>query len=120
MKKNILRIAIWLLILTIVFSNICVFASNVKEIFNGDTSNVGDAVSAAQTIIGTVLDVVRMVGIGVALIILTYIGIKIMTASPNERANIKQYSINYIIGAFILIGGVTILTIIKNFAVTIG
>lgn len=120
MKKYILKITVLLLVLIIVFSNVSVFAKSVKEAFTGSTGEVSNAVTATQTIVGTILDVVRMVGIGIALIILTYIGIKVMMASPSERANIKQYAINYVIGAFILLGGVSLLTIIKNFAVTIG
>lgn len=120
MKKNILKITVLLFALIIVFSNISVFGAGVKDVFTGNTGEVSNAVSATKTIVGTILDVVRMVGIGIALIILTYIGIKVMMASPSERANIKQYAINYVIGAFILLGGVSLLTIIKNFAVTIG
>ena len=90
------------------------------EKFNGNLSNdLSGAKTATQEIVGTVLDVVRIVGMGIALIMLTYIGIKFMLASPNERANIKQYSINYVIGAFILIAGVGLLTVVRDFALTI-
>ncbi len=119
MRKYIVKIVIILMALIMILSNCTVFASNVKSIFNGDTSEVSKAVNATQTIIGTILDVTRLVGIGIAVIMLSYIGIKFMLASPSERANIKQYSMNFIIGAFILIGGVGFLTIIKNFAVKI-
>lgn len=119
MKKYILKIATLLIIATIIFSNSMVLASNVKTTFGGDTSHVTGAVTATQKIVGMVLDVARIIGMGVALIMLTYIGIKFMLASPSERANIKQYSMNFIIGAFILIGGVGFLTIIKDFALKI-
>lgn len=119
MRKYIVKIVIILMALMVILSNCTVLASNVKSMFNGDTSKVSGAVSATQTVLGTILDVTRLVGIGVAVIILSYLGIKFMLASPSERANIKQYSMNFVIGAFILIGGVGILTIVKKFAVKI-
>lgn len=119
MRKYILKIGIILIALAMIFSNCTVFASNVKTMFKGDTSKVSGAVSATQTVLGSILDVTRLIGIGIAVIMLSYIGIKFMMAAPSERANIKQYSINFVIGSFVLIGGVGVLTIIKKFAVKI-
>ena len=120
MKRNLVKIITVLVVLLIVLSNLVTFAVNLSEKFNGNLSNdLSGAKTATQEIVGTVLDVVRIVGMGIALIMLTYIGIKFMLASPNERANIKQYSINYVIGAFILIAGVGLLTVVRDFALTI-
>lgn len=119
MKKKVLKIIIVFVCLAMVFCNLSVFASSVKDAFTGNTSHVGGAVSATKKVVGMILDIIRIIGMGIAIIMLTYIGIKFMLASPSERANIKQYSINFVVGAFILIGGTGILTIIKNFAVKI-
>ena len=111
-----LKILIVSIFIFAIMSNIAVMAYNVKETFNGNTSALpGSTTTAVQTVLGTVLDIARYVGVGVALIILMYIGVKFMVASPSERANIKQYSINYVIGATILIGASGFLTIIKTF-----
>lgn len=119
MKTKVLKVIIVLIVFVMAFTNVAVFATSVKDAFSGDTSNVGGAVTATQKVVGMILDIIRTIGMGIALIMLTYIGIKFMLASPSERANIKQYSINFVVGAFILIGGTGILTIIKNFAVGI-
>lgn len=117
MKIKMCKILIISLTVMLILSNISVFGATVKDAFSANnTSDVSGAITATHEILGMVLDIIRIVGIGIAIIILTYIGIKFMLASPSERANIKQYSINYVIGAFILIGATGILTIIKDFA----
>lgn len=120
MKKNIIRIVTILIVLLMVLSNLITFAIDVGATFDGSIDEgLGKAKDATQNIVGTILNVVRIVGMGIALIMLTYIGIKFMLASPSERANIKQYSINYVIGAFILISAVALLEIVRTFALTI-
>ena len=115
---KIFKILVISMIIFNVMSNIVVMAYDVKSQFSGSSGAELPAgtVTAVKTVLSTVLDITRYVGIGIALVILMYIGAKFMMASPNERANIKQYSINYVIGATILIGASGILTILKNFA----
>lgn len=121
MKKKLLKISVILLTIMITLSNLMAFAIEVDfgEINGTIDPKLNNTATATREILGMILDIVRTIGIGIALIILTYIGIKFMMASPSERANIKQYSMNFIIGAFILVGGVGILTIIKNYAINI-
>ena len=102
-----------LAVIIIILSNY-VYALDVKSSFGGDIN--GADVSGIKTILGVILDIVRYIGAGVALIMLMYIGAKIMMASPSERANIKEYLINYVVGAFILLGTSGILSVIKTFA----
>ena len=108
----------------IVFISICIVMSGVYVViaeytdlsskFSGEVS--GDVDGKVTPIIQTILNVVRIVGAGIAIIILMYIGAKFMMAAPSERANIKQYSMNYVIGAVILLGASGIITIIGSFA----
>lgn len=88
---------------------------DVSGQFGGDPGAISEHVPTVRKILTTILDVVRLVGAGIALIILMYIGVKFMMAAPSERANIKQYLTNYVIGAFILLGASGILTIIQKF-----
>ncbi len=120
--KRLLKIGVVLVTLMITLSNLIVFADvNIKDTFNGEIDGkLGGARDSAREILGMILDIARTIGIGIALIILTYIGIKFMLASPNERANIKQYSTNFVIGAFILVGGAGVLTVVKEFAMKLG
>lgn len=122
MKNRLLKIAIILVTIMVTLSNLISFATvNIKDTFNGNIDpNLGKTKTATRQILGMILDITRTIGIGVALIILTYIGIKFMLASPSERANIKQYSMNFVIGAFILVGGAGVLTVVKEFAMNLG
>lgn len=120
MKKKsvkIYKILILIICICIIFLNVplCseVTSYSVKDKFTGEVDN--KLVSPVTTILSTILIVARMIGVGIAIIILTYIGAKFMLASPSERASIKQYSINYIVGAVILVGASGILTIVQQF-----
>ena len=117
--SKILKIIFLILYIIVVLTNFTeVFATafNVKELNGNIPASI--QVTPIKKTLATVLDVVRMVGVGIALIILIVIGIKIMIAAPDEKANIKQYSINYVIGAFILLGASSILGVIKSFTDT--
>lgn len=66
--------------------------------------------------IGAVVDVIRIVGTGVAIIIISYIGMKYMMAAPGERADMKKSSIQFVVGAIIVFGSANILAAIVTFA----
>lgn len=76
----------------------------------------GGVVSATQNIIGAILSVIRVVGYGVSIIMLTYVGIKYMSAAPNEKADFKKSATSFIVGAIILFASTSILGIIADFA----
>jgi hypothetical protein len=119
MKRKVLKTTILFLITMLIFSSVVSFveAATVQDTFKGDIySGAEGARTATQKVLGTILDIVRTVGVGIALIILTYVGIKIMISAPSERASLKQYCMNYVIGAFILIGASGLITIVKSFA----
>lgn len=80
----------------------------------GNTSNVTDATDASKEIITSILSVVRIVAAAIAIIILIVIACKYILASAGDRADIKKYAVNYIIGAIILFGASGILSIIKE------
>lgn len=95
-----------------------VFAVNPDQItsnFKGSTSEVGDAKNSSKKIIQAVLSVTRIVAAAIALVILIVIACKYILASAGDRADIKKYATNYVIGAIILFGATGILSIIKTF-----
>ena len=115
--SKILTILIIMIYVILIVTN-CSFATpfNVDK-FNGkiDGNAEGTATTVRQ-LLSAALEALRIAGIAIAIIILIVIGIKIMLAAPSERANIKQYATNYVIGAFIMVGAVGILTIVKEIA----
>lgn len=115
-----LKLLVVLMLMLGVFGNVA-FASSfdVTGTFDGKIdADAQSSATAVQDVLITALTAVRIVGMAVAIIMLIIVGIKIMMASPTERANIKQYSMNYLIGAFILLGASGILTIVQGVANT--
>lgn len=118
MKINLKRIISIALILSLIvaLANVSIAAENagkVKELFNGSSSPVGTA--PITKIISAVLGIVRTAGAAVAIVMLMTIAAKYIMASAGDRADIKKYAVNYVIGAIILFGTTGILGIVQNF-----
>ncbi|MCI8412186.1 MAG: TrbC/VirB2 family protein [Clostridia bacterium] len=64
---------------------------------------------------GNILGIVQVVGIGIATIMLIVIGIKYITASPQEKSQLKETLVPYVIGAILLFGASGILSIVVKF-----
>ena len=64
---------------------------------------------------GQILTIVRIVGMAVAVIMLTILGIKYVAASPNEKADYKKGMTVYVVGAVLLFGASALLSVIQNF-----
>ncbi len=90
------------------------FGSKISAI-DGKTDNSA-AASSTTNIVGAILQVARIVAVGVALIMLTVLAIKYMSSAPNEKAEIKKYAVVYIVGAVVMFAASGILTIIQKFA----
>lgn len=101
----------------IVFSSGChVFADNAADVidgaYTGETETEADGI--AQTIIASVLSIVRTVAAAIAIIILIVIACKYILASAGDRADIKKYAVNYVIGAIILFSASALIEIVKE------
>lgn len=122
MKKIFIRILLMFVIfMTIVSYNNVLFAakgSSVTNMFNGsgDDGIADDGITIVEKVITPVLSVIRIVATGVAVIMLTYLGIKYMSAAPSEKASIKNQLITYTVGAIFVIGTTKILEAIMDFA----
>lgn len=114
-KKNIVKI-ISVLLLTILFTTM-VYAGTADKIksFSGDIpENAEDGKNVIVKIISTSLNVVRTVGIAIAVVMLMTVACKYIMASAGDKADIKKYAINYVIGALVLFGASGIVTIVRN------
>ena len=89
--------------------------TNVDKL-SGDT----DLNKSANTIIGAILNVMRIVGTGIAFIMIIIVAIKYMSAAPGDRADIKKHAVPFVVGAIVLFASTGILTIIQKFATNIG
>lgn len=76
----------------------------------------GEAQSSVTNIIGAIITIVQVIGVGVAVIMLTVLAIKYISAAPSEKAEIKKSVTIYVVGAIVLFSASALLGIVKNFA----
>lgn len=119
MKKiiKILNIILIVIMFSIIISNISL-ASSAIGLYNG-TNPGTDGKTEIQKIINTAISVVQVVGIFVAIVMLIFLGIKYMVASPGDRAEIKKHATVYVIGAVVMFGAAGILQLIKDVALKV-
>lgn len=72
--------------------------------------------TAAQNIMGTIIQTIKVVGYGIAIIMLIYVAIKYMSAAPDEKAEFKKSATAYVVGAVVLFGAASIVGIIQSFS----
>lgn len=75
----------------------------------------GTAGEKVKNTAGQILTIVRIVGMAVAVIMLTILGIKYVAASPNEKADYKKGMTVYVVGAVLLFGASALLSVIQKF-----
>ncbi len=113
-KKCFIIVICILIVCSLYNSVFAISEGDITGSFTGSSVN-NDAKNTANNILKSVLSITRIVAAAIALIILTVIACKYIIASAGDRADIKKYAVNYIIGAIILFGASGILGIIKNF-----
>ena len=123
MKKIVVLLCIFALFFVVISnvnSSFAITGDDVKTNFGGTTdfSSTDGADTKITNILGIVLIVIRIATIGIGLVMLTVIGAKYMLASPNERADIKQHMVVYVVGAFVFFGAGMIVGIVEKFAAT--
>lgn len=104
-----------LIITTILSAFTMVFAGdNVPPIPTGSKPSSGaDDVS---DITSMVIYVIQIIAFAAAVIMLIFVGIKFLTASPEGKAEIKKTAIIYVVGAILLFAATGILQIVQSLA----
>ena len=135
--RKIKRILILLSVILIIFSfyNLAFAAQHAVPVGGGSGRSGGDATDSSSIagqfggkdvtntdeggkikyILSIALELVRNIGIGVAIIMLIVLGSKYMIASAGEKAEIKKGMGIYVIGAVVLISASGIIGIIQKF-----
>lgn len=114
-NKVLFKIALTILVLIVVIANISTCFATTPANFNfDDFDKTADSslTTPVRDATGAILSVVRIVGTGVAIIILAVVGMKYMIASPGDRADFKKAAIQYVVGAVIVFGASNILTVL--------
>lgn len=104
-----------------VISNASGYSSEMSSLITeSDSYSDGTGtVEKVNTVTGTVITAIRVIGICVAVVMLLTIAMKYMTAAPGDKADIKKSAIQYVVGAIVLFGVVGILGIISKFSTVI-
>ena len=115
--KKVMKIVVALLVAVML---VTAFTQTVSAldlgIFNNEENDNSGASNAVTNIIGSIIYIARIIGAGVAIIMLIVLAIQYIAASPEGKAEIKKNSTVYIVGAIILFAASAILGIIQNFA----
>lgn len=74
-----------------------------------------NATGSFTHLINITVGVFQVVAIGMGSVMLVVLAIKYMTSAPNDKAQIKQHAVVYIVGACIAFASSGIIQIIKNF-----
>lgn len=117
MKRKSLKIVIMVLSVILMLSCFSFIYASTPGDFNGEIqsgSGAENGKSFIVRVISTSLNTVRTVGIAVAVVMLMTVACKYIMASAGDKADIKKYAFNYVIGALVLFGAAGIVTIIKN------
>lgn len=118
-KKMMKVVAILLAAVLVVALSTSIFATDIDlKAFDGmkDNSGAGDSVT---NIIGALINIIQIIGTGVAIIMLIVLAIKYISAAPGDKADIKKHAVVYVVGAIVLFAATGILQIIKNFSTNV-
>ena len=107
-----------MLVLVVALSMLCTFALAAGNPFDGYTKNVeaGNITSSINNIGGTVISVIQTLGYVIAVVMVLVLAIQWLIGTPAKKQELKGKMWNILIGAVLLIAGVTILGAIADFA----
>ena len=106
-------ITILLIIATILGAVSMVFADSI-EIPGG--TNTGISGTGLETTVKNIIGIVQFICYAAAVILLVILGVKWISAAPDEKANIKKGAVIYVVGAALVFAAGAILQVIKNVA----
>ena len=129
MKKNMLKVTsaiLTILMVSMVLTNFAYadgagWSGSIDGIANGKPTSAGytSANSAVEEVVSAIINIIRIVAIGVAVIMLIAVAMKYLTAAPGDKAEIKKHAVVYVVGAVVLFGIYGILGIIADFAAAV-
>lgn len=80
-----------------------------------EDASTAEGSETIKPVINAIIGTIQVAGTGIALIMVSVLGIKYMLAAPNEKADVKKQITPMVIGAIILFGAVNIIQIIATF-----
>ena len=101
-----------------VVSNASSYSTQMSTLIT-DSDSATDStgtVTKVNSVTGTIITAIRIIGVAVAVVMLLTVAMKYMTAAPGDKADIKKSAFQYVVGAIVLFGTVGLLEIISKFA----
>jgi len=111
--KNKMNKIIAILLVTLVIISLVTVSFGVEGI--DPKSGLGKSKNAFGDLANNITGLVQFVGYAIAIGMLIYLGIKYVSSSANEKADLKKGAINYLIGAIIIVAAVNIFKLIVGF-----
>ena len=116
MKKSIeIMVKILIIALSLALISTVVLADDLL-----DPSKITGTSTAASNsvtdIANIILGIIQVIAVAVAVIMLTVLGIKYVSAAPEGKADTNKSAVVYVVGAVLLCGTAGILQLIKSFA----
>lgn len=111
-KKLTKIVSVVLIISTILSAFSMVFASAPIPSASAPQSGATEVSNIASMVIY----VIQIIAFAAAVIMLMFVGIKFLTASPEGKAEIKKTAVIYVVGAILLFAAGGILGIVQNLA----
>ena len=109
------------IVITIILAVLMIFM--VENVVNADTGSIISALSNPGDVDGTdeivdlgrkVVGVIQVSGAIISIAIMALLGIKYITSSLEEKADVKKAMIPYIVGAILLFSTTTIVNLVYN------
>lgn len=116
--KKVIAISVILVFIFAIANCNSAFAYDFMETINNQVNATasGNATDSVKSVAGSIITIARVICAGVAVAMLTILGIKYMSSAPSEKADIKKHAVPYVVGAVIMFGCTGILSIIEQFA----
>lgn len=90
------------------------FSSEAKTAVEKQNSGTNEALSIIKSGIGSTFYILQLVGSGIAIGVFIFLAVKYMVSSIEDRAQIKQSMIKFVIGSVIFFSSVGIIDIMIN------
>ena len=111
-KKNFIKlnISILLVVLSLIAMNMNVLGLNLDQYKPQEGTGNDKIKTYGQTIIG----LVQFVGVFILIAALIFLGVAYVSSPEGQKAKIKDDSIKFIVGAFFILGGLSIVRMVVN------
>ncbi len=116
-KMSIISIIIIILLTVISLQTISYASEDIKTAMKNvnDFKDIDES-DKIKDVANTVIGLLQIAGTGIALIVVTMLGIKYILASPSEKADVKKQIAPILIGCILLFGAVNLMSAVYEFS----